>query len=608
MALQDLTIRSTRLDTVPVQDPDSGLTYIGYRVDTRQYNTVTKLVGTDTQPYVPVLEGQDPPFYDRATTDELDNFVVPSNPSAPGYDPAHVGEVARVYHNGSGGVSFVYNAATDLRLLGLSSTPTTAVNATDGTITVQLSGSADTKYAALDGGAPQVVPSISDGGALSYTFTGVAPGAHTVTISDDSPAGQSISGDVAVGRFQKQGCRDPAASNYDDEATVDGVCTYVPADPSGILAVSPAGSLRFAIPDSLNPFERVLEADARVLGINVRRKYCQKVLKSDVIRVQFKSNFSLHRVQLRACDNPAYVRTYPAKKVVQGQGNTATFAAYLRAHTNATQARIYFAAATLPAVFAPGSRLTIAGTGTSLDREYPVITIGEDATEGAPYVVINANYAGATTQQRLDCTVSLTYDVQKFDTYEVDLTFGPVPVGCYYLTISATSAELGATRAISEPIELATSHKDTVEIKWRNFDNGFDVNYSFGLQNVVRVVGQFRPIDVDGTDETLLESSGRTTLLSAEARRLLRLKVFGVPDYLHEKLALALKHDLLTVDGLEVVKEGKYERTPSETANLSNGQVVLVQRDWLGGGNSDDLGDINGGGGFILTGGGYIRR
>jgi hypothetical protein len=62
----------------------------------------------------------------------------------------------------------------------------------------------------------------------SYTFTGLLAGSYLAQANDDSPSACAASQQIAVGEFARIGCRDPAASNYDPEATQDGSCEYTP--------------------------------------------------------------------------------------------------------------------------------------------------------------------------------------------------------------------------------------------------------------------------------------------------------------------------------------------------------------------------------------------
>jgi hypothetical protein len=381
-----------------------------------------------------------------------------------------------------------------------------------------------------------------------------------------------------------------------------------------VLSSPAAQSLRFVVPplpgygsaDQVTP-DNTLLADQRTVGIN-QPDYCQKVARRDVVQVQWKSNFTRHLVELIPCGSSTAIRTFPPTRLVQGQGNVATFSVYLTRHTSTSQARLYFQAAVLPLPLLPGNRLQLSGFGiAALEGNFPVIEVREDAIEGVPYIVLNVPFGTATALLRVDGQATTVFDVASFDVFQAALDLSTVPAGCYYVRITAASAFLGFARAMSEPLELAADHAGTVLITYRNYDNAFGLNYSFGLENRLRVSGRLFELDTDTTKEVLIESTTRTTLLSAVARRKRRLELFGLPPYLHEKLALAFAHDLVRVQGEVVVAEEKYERTVVERYGLWNGSVLLTQREGFGSANGDDLGDINQGQGFIIANEGYLR-
>jgi hypothetical protein len=502
----------------------------------------------------------------------------------------------------------------DLVILSTTSTATTAIGSATGTLTVQLGGSAPGKVVMLTRSPGFGVGPFPVDAQGFHTFSNLLAGRYLVQATDASPAHCAATTFVTVAEFARAGCRDPAASNYDPLATQDATCTYAPVQPTAVLSFPAAQSLRFVVPplpgygsvDQQTP-DNTLLADQRIPGIT-QPPYCQKVARRDTLHLQWKSTFANHSVHLIACASGAVIRSFPAARLVRGQGNVARFAVYLTAHTNASQARLYFQAAVLPLPLLPGNRLQLSGFGmAALEGNFPVIEVREDVKEGVPYVVLNVPFDSATALPRVDGQATTIFSVAAFDVWQVKLNLSTVPAGCYYLRVTATSPALGTARAISEPLELAPEHPGTVLITYHNFDNAFGLNYSNGLLNQLRVSARLFELETDMTKEVLLESTTRTTLLSAVARRKRRLETFLLPPYLHEKLALAFAHDLVTVQGEEYVSEEKYERTVVERYGLLNGSVLLTQREGFGSANGDDLGDLNQGQGFIIVNEGFLR-
>lgn len=398
------------------------------------------------------------------------------------------------------------------------------------------------------------------------------------------------------------GCTDPAADNYDPTATQDdGSCTYPVVPVTPFFNVPGLQSLRFYFPTQAARPVRDTQPFKLEQPLNINNPgYCQKVQQSDTLVIQYQTNYQgAHTVQLVPIDSASATPTFAPERKVIGVGNTATFDAYATADgamTNRT--RIYFNSDILPAPFVAGNRVTLAGPG--LNGTYPVFSVLEDAAAGVPYLLLQVAYPG--TMQRVDLTLTTTYTVQVFDTWQVVVPFASVPAECYQLVISVSDPEFGTDYAESEPIDVAAAHRDTVLVAWRNFDNAFALNYTAGLINRVRVVGQFSRFENPTQKEVLRESSGRLVLLNGEIQRRILLRTFLLPDYVHERLASAFCHDFVRVNGVEVVPELEYLLgEPQEGYSLRNGSIALEQQDFLGKGNRDDIGDLEEDGGPFLV-------
>ena len=439
--------------------------------------------------------------------------------------------------------------------------------------------------------------------ALNFALPALPPHLYNVVVSEPNPSMESAVLQFEVRAYTAPpvpGCTDPAANNYNPNATQDdGSCAYTPPVRRAFFAVPGAQSLRFVRPGrSAGPsFDNVLLADETPLGVT-NPGYGQLVERGDTLVLQFQTNYAdAPAVALRPYPDslpggPA-VLTVAAVRVVSGAGQTTAFDAFLRPEpANAAQLRVYFNANTLPLPFQPGNRITLASAG-GLNGTYPVYAVLEDPAAAVPYLVLPKAYP--TAAQRIDCTVASAYTVQAFDTWQAVLPFASVLAGAYRVRLSVSDAAFGTDAALSEPLEVASTHPDTVLLAYRNFDNAFGLNYSAGLVNRLRVRGRFFQRETATTREVLRESSGRLLLLAAAAYRKVRLDVYLLPDYLHETLAVACCHDFLTVNGLEVVAEEGYAATPVPHYTLSNGTVLLEQADFLGAGNRDDVGDVDGG-------------
>lgn len=494
--------------------------------------------------------------------------------------------------------------------LSLDYVGSTAVTATaGGTITVRASGGTAPLYAAF--AIPylrqQLLPNAQ--GQLETVFQNIPAGKYDGAIADSTNPAQSVTFTVTVDGYAQpttKGCTDPAADNYDPSATKDdGSCTYTPPVRQPYFNVPKMQSLRYVLPGG-PAFDNTLLADEAPLDFTIA-PYCQLVEQSDTLVIQALSNYTgapVLTIQRRS-DN-AVALTVPGVKVQTGAGQTASFEVYLKPDPLAGFTRIYFNEDALPLPFLPGQRVTISSTGTSLDRTYPLHDVLEDAAAAVPYLRVVGAFPSGNI--RIDGSLTTTYVVQQYDTYQFVVPFDGVPQGCYYSRITATDTDFEPALAISEPIEVALVHPYTKVVTYRNFDNAFGLNYSHGLVNHQRVISRFFDRRPTGEKTLLRNDDSELVLLSASVYGKVFFEALLLPAWLHEVLFVALAHDFVRVDGERVVLEGEYTYDPVERYSLGKGTALLERYNFLGAGNRDDAGDPDvGNGPFLLANNKYLK-
>lgn len=498
--------------------------------------------------------------------------------------------------------NFVVSCGPALSLDFVGSTAATATSG--GTITVRASGGTNPLFAAF--AIPylrqQLLPNAQ--GALETVFANMSAGTYSGAIADSASPAQSVNFTVTVDAYAApavMGCTDPAADNYDSSATQDdGSCVYTPPVRQPYFEVPKMQSLRYVQPNrtDLPAFDNTLLADEAPLDYNIEG-YCQKVEQGDTLVLQALSNYQGAPVlTIRRCADDAVALTVPGVRVQQGAGQTASFEVYLKPDPLAGFTRIYFNEDALPLPFLPGQRVTISATGTSLDATYPLHDVLEDAAAAVPYLRVVGAYPGGNV--RVDGTLTTVYVVQQYDTYQFVVPFDGVLMGCYYSQITATDTDFEQALAVSEPIDVASVHRNTKVVAYRNFDNAFELNYSHGLINRQRVTSRFFRRLPEGETTVLRNDNSELEILEAKAYRRVGIEILLLPDWLHEVLFVAFKHDFVSVDGLRVVLEGAYEFEPVERYSLGKGAARLEVKHFLGAGNRDDVGDIEAGGGPFL--------
>lgn len=440
-------------------------------------------------------------------------------------------------------------------------------------------------------GDGQIQRQVASAPALDAPFVGSDDYSLTV------PAGQSFTvyvrdrkGCEASRMFTAPtvGCTDPDADNYDEDALLDnGSCVFTPLVKNPHFFIPLPVSLRFTQPGRNIAFDNTPFSQEKPLNF-YNPGYCQKIQQNDTLVIQWQSNYDGdHTCELRSCATNELIQSFTPSKVVEGAGVQQSFGAYLRKDTDSSKSRVYFNSDSLPLPFRVNNRITL--TGTSVDGTYPILSILEDPDAAVPYLLLGKSYPAGT--QRINATVTTTFVVQAFDTWQAVLSFSGVSEGCYYLKLTAQDAVLPSISAVSEPIDVAVRHANTVVVKYRNFDNAFRANYTAGLVNRIRVVGRFFK-RVPTTEKDLFrQSDASADLLKSDLYRRVQLDVYALPDWLHEKLVLAFCHDFVTVNGVEVVSSEAYQIEEADRYALSNGSITVEIKNGVGVGNRDDLGD-----------------
>jgi hypothetical protein len=429
---------------------------------------------------------------------------------------------------------------------------------------------------------------------VAFTFPNIPAGTYTARVSDSASPAQQVSLQATVHGY---------AAPPDPNAPPAPTGPPAPRTPYFELPI--AQSLRFVQPGRLDrpAFDNTLLADERPLDYN-GLAYCQLVETGDTLVLQALSNY-VNAPVLTLNNAGGVLLSVTGQRVHQGAGTSAAFDAYYKADTTGGQTRAYFNAEALPLPFAVGQVVTVAGTGTVLDGDYPITSVLEDAAAAVPYLVLPVAYPSGA--MRLSGTLRTAYRVQAFDTWQFVVPFATVPAGGCYARVTATDPGLPNALAVSEPISVAVRHVTALQLTYRNFDNAYGLNYSAGLVNRLRVPGRFFERLPSATKDVLRNDDNRLVLLYAQVQRKVQLETLLLPGWLHEKLALALAHDFVKVEGVRVVSEGEYAHEPVSRYGLSRGTALLEAVDFLDSTNRDDLGDVDAGGGpFLLAANNFL--
>lgn len=331
-------------------------------------------------------------------------------------------------------------------------------------------------------------------------------------------------------------------------------------------------------------FDNKLFIDMKFPGVN-KCEFYQPVELGDAPTIQFRSNYATHLVRVYNSAN-TLVGTLTALKKTSHLNKEDVLTA-LFADGGASKTQIFFENG-IPPYMEVGQDVTISGEAT-LNGTYEIeeIRAGTGEAEGYEVLIISKLYTSMTALLTGDVTI--IYDIEPYDVYEFIILWGSYAAGIYYVKIDATDDQLESVVAQSEPVLSRAEWLQRVLIKYKNYDNSFQIDYSTGIVHQLRVKAEFK-WPLSGSKRTVHEDS-RDKLIKLEERvtRNPQLMVFEQAPYMLEKMALAFAHDYFEIDEIEYQSEEDFEQEYFQNDPLGNGKIKLRQVDFIAE-NSDDTG------------------
>lgn len=403
----------------------------------------------------------------------------------------------------------------DIMLQAVEVTHETAQFAEDGTITIFAQSAQDIEYSIDDGANYQ----------SSNYFEGVAPDEYVIRIRN-TVAGCEASQTVTVKRYKRSFVEFSQANAH-----------------RVVLQTGP-------VADGLKQnMDNTLFGAMRYFGVDAACYY-QKWPDSKESKIQFRSSYEAHTAKLYTDAGVLETTLTPVKRSAylnQQDSRTANFS-----DAGGSEVQVWFPEG-LPSFYQIGQRIEVTGL-SAVNGSYQVKDIrpGVLEAEGNIVLIIDKVYTPGTDP--VTATVALTYDVELFDVWELTLDWLTHGAGKWYVIIEGTDTQLTTFTARTEPIEILSDVSELVELKYRNYDNAFKIDYSTGIEFLLYVEGEVLPDKPGGEREQMDDSRRKPILLREYVTRNVRLEVEGVPPYLGEKIKLALAHDLKLVNGVQVEK------------------------------------------------------
>lgn len=316
--------------------------------------------------------------------------------------------------------------------------------------------------------------------------------------------------------------------------------------------------------------------------------YFQKIAVNDKpITIQWQSNYDSHTVELFS-ENNILIDSLPSSLKVQNIGVAENFDITLR-DNGGGQTRVYFHSTIFPIPIKVGDVFGINNNVDGFDGNYVVLVIGLDVTRGSQYFTINVPYTIIPDSSEAN-GVFFVSEVN-FNIFESIIDFSIYDEGNYYIKI-APVVTVGANQvpALSESIQLALSFIGTNVIKFKNVDNAWDIDYSTGIVNFLRIESNFFKRKPKSIIDTTRNTTGELYKTRALKQRGVEFEIIMLPPYLHEKLSIVFDCDYFEINGKQYVTDQPYS-DPDYLFNygLSNSSITLEQFGWMKTYNTDDL-------------------
>lgn len=388
-------------------------------------------------------------------------------------------------------------------------------------------------------------------------------------------------------------------------AVRDGVCEYIEYGAeinvlpfkAPYIEIPIVNGLRFvlqsgpAVSNEHRNFDNRLFASEEIPGVG-NCDYLQKRTTGRIEVMQFRSSYSTNRLRIYNKSSDALVSTILAQKKKALMRYTDTGTVFL-ADAGAGKVQLFFSDG-LPEWAVAGRDITISDTGeAALNNTFEIEQITNGTLDAAGYQValITATWPGGGVKQG-DYTTE--YDLEPFDIFEVTINWANIGAGQYYMLLDGSDVQFNVNYlAESEPVQvLALQPKDLLLISYRNNDNAFQIDYDTGITHFFYFEGEFK-WPLNGGERTVMDDSRRRLIKLREfVTRNPQLRAVNIPPYLSEKLALALAHDSIEVNGVAYQTEEDYESEYMENEAFCIGRAKLRQV-IFNSENQHDAGDVD---------------
>lgn len=305
-----------------------------------------------------------------------------------------------------------------------------------------------------------------------------------------------------------------------------------------------------------------------------------KLQTCDKTTIQFKSNYENNLATLRNEDNPDSNISVLKKstnlnnfKSLDGlyykysEGKTGIYFENGNEYDeNELKIGTYTLNGDLPDFAIKGEYITIKDVGT-----FKIEFVTFDDNIKKRVIVINYEYSGSIESE----IISSIYDLLDFEVYEFTIDWSLLTDGIYDILIEVEDAEKGKLEYLSENIDLAEEHPNTLAIESYN-DNNRDIFYKYGIKHFTRIPFiDLYSVPKDETEININDVNSKVVLSTVHF--IDRIIFQEMPEYLMNKTTIHLSLEYVKINGIEYVKDNSVKTEKLKFSGLYSFEADMLR-------------------------------
>lgn len=322
--------------------------------------------------------------------------------------------------------------------------------------------------------------------------------------------------------------------------------------------VSKSNPFRFALRDGGNSDDSLLSYES-----TCEPMYCEKQewLNTDIIKTQFKSNFSTLVANVVKPDGTKDI-IYPNKMSYNRDIKDKRQARIVGIEGDNSKTGIYFTTGNTYdydtnditgtyGLYGGLPEWGVIGNYFKIDTTwYKIEDIIYDFTKQANVLVFSLSFV----ENLSPIIVSTIYDRFNYDVYEFDVDFSAYNNMDVQIEIVMTDLNYDTITYLSEKQQIKSVLGDLLEIRYYNTGNT-DIFYATGFRGLLRLSYQYLKIKVDGENDRH-KTDTNVFLLDAVLNEVDEIRFEPLTKEMARKLARALSHEVVGVNGVGYVING----------------------------------------------------